>query len=444
LPQTQFAVIVAIQREWLQKRIHEINSEKTWDSVMNQKDVGYSGFPAIQHIKSFLHLWLHHFSHDGGIRHVAALTYTTLLSLVPLMTVMLALFSIFPASERIADQVENFLFQHFVPAAGEAVHQHLRNFSQKAAQLSGVGFLFLILVALLLMSNIDKAFNTIWHVRRKRPPLAQFTVYWAILSLGPILIVISVGVTSYLVSIPFFSEAEAVAMVRSRLLSMMPVMLSAIAFTLLYALVPIRAVALRHAFAGGVIAALLFEATKRGFAFYITTFPTYEAIYGTLAVIPIFLIWVYLSWLVTLLGAEFTYCLGIYRHDWRETMQQRGDRFLLALNLLQRLRESQHQGVSTTTRQLQQQLQQATQEQLDAILLSLQRAHLVLRTDDKGWALARDLREVTVAELYSSDDYVIPDAREMEMVPERLHELIMKINRDLQQTMDLPLDEIVR
>jgi membrane protein len=411
---------------------------------MNQKDNNYRGFSAVQHIKSFLHLWLHHFSHDGGTRHVAALTYTTLLSLVPLMTVMLALFSIFPASDRIADQVENFLFQHFVPAAGEAVQQHLRNFSQKAAQLTGVGFLFLILVALLLMNNIDKAFNTIWRVRRKRSPLAQFTVYWAILSLGPILIAISVGVTSYLVSIPFFSEAEAVVMVRSWLLSMMPIMISAIAFTLLYALVPIRSVELCHAFAGGAIAALLFEGTKRGFALYITTFPTYEAIYGTLAVIPIFLIWIYLSWLVTLLGAEFTYCLGIYRYDWRDTLQQRGDRFLLAVNLLRQLRQSQHQGVSSSKCQLREQLQHVTEVQLDAILLSLQRAHLILQTEDKGWVLARDLREVTVAELYNSDDYVIPATREVEMVHDRLNKLITKINSDLHKTMDLPLDEIVR
>ncbi|MBV2097302.1 MAG: YihY family inner membrane protein, partial [Candidatus Thiodiazotropha sp. (ex Codakia orbicularis)] len=236
---------------------------------MNQTAVNTGVVSTLGHIKSFLWLWMDHFVNGDGIRHVAPLTYTTLLSLVPLMTVMLALFSIFPVSERISAQIEDFLFQNFVPAAGEAVHQHLKNFSQKAAQLTGVGFLFLILVALLLMSNIDKAFNTIWHVRRKRPALAKFTVYWAILSLGPILIVISVGVTSYLVSIPFFSDAETVALLRSRLLGMMPILISALAFTLLYALVPNRSVMLRHAVAGGVVAALLFEASKRGFALYV-------------------------------------------------------------------------------------------------------------------------------------------------------------------------------
>ncbi|MET0072030.1 MAG: virulence factor BrkB family protein [Candidatus Thiodiazotropha sp.] len=410
---------------------------------MNQTAVNAGVVSTPGHIKSFLWLWIDHFVNGGGIRHVAPLTYTTLLSLVPLMTVMLALFSIFPVSERISAQIEEFLFQNFVPAAGEAVHQHLKNFSQKAAQLTGVGFLFLILVALLLMNNIDKAFNTIWHVRRKRPALAKFTVYWAILSLGPILIVISVGVTSYLVSIPFFSDAETVALLRSRLLGMMPILISALAFTLLYALVPNRSVMLRHAVAGGVVAALLFEASKRGFALYVTTFPTYEAIYGALAVVPIFLIWLYLSWLVTLLGAEFTYCLGIYRYHWRERRQQRGNRFLLALDIIRVLRESQHQGRSTTTGQFQARLDDCSGSQLESLLDSLQRARLVLLADDKGWVLARDLREVTLAELYSSDAYVLPDGDRLAAVSDEFRALIEQANRSLKETMQRPLIELL-
>ncbi|MCU7904897.1 MAG: virulence factor BrkB family protein [Candidatus Thiodiazotropha sp. (ex Epidulcina cf. delphinae)] len=399
--------------------------------------------PPLRHIRSFMRLLIHHFIEDGGVQHVAALTYTTLLSLVPLMTIMLALFSVFPASERMSEQIENFLFQHFVPAAGEAVQEHLRNFSRKAAQLTGVGFLFLILVALLLMSNIDKAFNTIWHVRRKRAPLAKFTIYWAILSLGPILIVISVGVTSYLVSMPFFDQAQAVVMVRSRLLGMMPVMISALAFTLLYALVPNRSVPLRHALVGGLVAALLFEISKRGFALYVTTFPTYEAIYGALAIVPIFLIWIYLSWLVTLLGAEFTYCLGIYREDWGESMLRRGDRFLLATKLLQVLRESQRRGASHTTHRLLEKVDGATEEQLDHALTCLQQAGLVLRTEEKGWALARDLREVTLMDLYRSDAYVLPDKQQAEGISDGLRRLIEELNDDMRQTMDRPLEELL-
>ncbi|EGW55114.1 virulence factor BrkB family protein [Candidatus Endoriftia persephonae] len=390
----------------------------------------------------FSSLLFHHFAKDGGIQNTAALTYTTLLSLVPLMTVMLALFSAFPGSEKAASEIENFVFQNFVPAAGEIVQEHLRNFSQKAGRLSGVGFGFLFVVALMLMANIDKAFNTIWHVRKKRKPIATFLVYWAILSLGPILIVVSVGVTSYLVSLPIFIEDATVVQLRTRLLGVMPVLISALAFTLLYALVPNRNVPLRHAFAGGVLAALLFETAKRGFALYVTQFPTYEAIYGAMAAIPIFLIWIWLSWLVTLLGAEFTYCLGIYRHNWREKFYSRGASFLLAFRLIGYLREVQQEGGQLSTAELTEREPEAGEERIEAALKALQAAHLVLRSEDRGWALARDLRETSLLELYHADHFVLPTAGDVETESPRLAELLASLDQDLISKLQQPLDDL--
>lgn len=406
---------------------------------MNQASDHPVGLSSLRHVAPFSRLLLHHFNQDNGIQHVAALTYTTLLSLVPLMTVTLVLFSAFPASERITQQVEDFLFQNFVPAAGEAVRQHLSDFSQKAGKLTGVGFAFLVVVALLLMSNIDKAFNTIWHVRRKRSPVAKFAVYWSILTLGPVLIAFSVGVTSYLVSIPLFSDVETVMLVRSRLLSLSPVLISALAFTLLYALVPNRNVPLRHALVGGVLAALLFELAKRGFALYVTTFPTYETIYGALAAVPIFLIWIYLSWLVTLLGAEFTYCLGIYREDWHRALEERGEAFLLALRLLRALRRAQHEGNTVNARELARQLPLSNDEEIELALQSLQEARLVLQAEDKGWLLVRDLREVALLELYHSAPYVLPPLASVSEEPAALRLLIGQLEQDLQAHMDQPL-----
>ncbi|KRT55884.1 virulence factor BrkB family protein [endosymbiont of Ridgeia piscesae] len=393
-------------------------------------------------LRQFSSLLFHHFAKDGGIQNTAALTYTTLLSLVPLMTVMLALFSAFPGSEKAASEIENFVFQNFVPAAGEIVQEHLRNFSQKAGRLSGVGFGFLFVVALMLMANIDKAFNTIWHVRKKRKPIATFLVYWAILSLGPILIVVSVGVTSYLVSLPIFIEDATVVQLRTRLLGVMPVLISALAFTLLYALVPNRNVPLRHALAGGVLAALLFETAKRGFALYVTQFPTYEAIYGAMAAIPIFLIWLWLSWLVTLLGAEFTYCLGIYRHNWREKFYSRGASFLLAFRLIGYLREVQREGGQLSTAELTGREPEAGEERIEAALKALQAAHLVLRSEDRGWALARDLRETSLLELYHADHFVLPTAGDVETESPRLAELLASLDQDLISKLQQPLDDL--
>jgi membrane protein len=410
---------------------------------MNNAPDQSAGRSPLRHAVPFFRLLLHHFKQDVVVQHVAALTYTTLLSLVPLMTVMLALFSVFPASERISQQVEDFLFQNFVPAAGEAVQQYLRDFSQKAGKLTGVGFAFLIVVALMLMSNIDKAFNTIWHVRRKRSAVAKFTVYWAILSLGPLLIAFSVGVTSYLVSIPLFSEDETVMLVRTRLFSLMPIVISAFAFTLLYALVPNRNVPLRHAIVGGVLAAMLFELAKRGFALYVTAFPTYETIYGALAAVPIFLIWIYLSWLVTLLGAEFTYCLGIYREDWRESGGEGREALVLVLRLLSMLRRAQHEGVSLAIGELAQQLPLSNNEEIEQLLFKLQEVRIVTRAEDKGWLLARDLGEVTLLELYQSAPYVLPTIESISGESAALRQLVAELEGDLQKHMKRTLDTLL-
>jgi membrane protein len=397
----------------------------------------------LRRVQQFSHLLLHHFVRDGGVPNAAALTFTTLLSLVPLMAVMLALFSAFPASELLAQQIENFVFENFVPAASEAVHGYLRNFSQKATRLTGVGFIFLLFVALMLMSNIDKVLNVIWHVRKKRRPVATFMVYWAILSLGPLLIVFSVGVTSYLVSMPLFSDGETVLQLRTRVLGIMPVVISALAFTLLYAVVPNRLVPFRHALAGGVLAALLFELAKHGFAFYVTHFPTYEAIYGAMAVVPIFLIWLYLSWLVTLLGAEFTYCLGIYRDDWQVSGKRRGSDFLLAIRLLGHLRRAQREGVAVNCHQLVKLEPEVAEEHLDSLLDELRRAGLLLRTEDKSWALARNLRDVKLVDLYLAAPFVLPERRDLEQESPRLAKVLGELNRDLRKGMNWPLEELV-
>ena len=264
------------------------------------------------HVVSFLKLLLSRFVANNSLQNAAALTFTTLLSLVPLIAVSLAVFSVFPIADQISLAIQDFVFKNFVPAAGDVLQTYLDEFSGKAARMTGTGFIFLVIVAVMLMASIDQAFNRIWRVKRKRPLLKKFIIYWAVISLGPITMALSIAVTSYIISLPLLSE-NAVLKPVSKFLVFAPVLVSAFAFTLLYALIPNRPVPVKHAFAGGLLAAVLFEIAKRGFGFYVTSFPAYEAIYGALAAVPIFLVWLYLSWLVTFLGAEFTYCLSIYQ-----------------------------------------------------------------------------------------------------------------------------------
>lgn len=389
----------------------------------------------------FLHLLTHRFVQDGGLHHTASLTYTTLLSLVPLMTVSLALFSAFPVGERVAERVQDFVFKNFVPASSEVIHTYLIQFSDKASRLTGTGTLFLVVVAVLMMANIDQALNTIWQVRRRRKPLSLFMVYWAILSLGPILMGISVAISSYLMSItPLLTAATSLEVQGAGVLSLMPPLASALAFTLLYIVVPNRTVPLGHALAGGLLATLLFELAKEGFAAFITAFPTYEAIYGALATVPVFLIWIYLSWLVTLLGAEFTYCLGIYRDIWRPDRGGAGNDLLLAYRVLGALWDGQRQGQGLAIERLLEQEPGHPEAELEQLLMQLEKARLVLRGERGEWILVRDLRQVSLLDLFRTGPFLLPESpasRSPELDP-----LLAAMEQDLERSLAVPLDTL--
>lgn len=257
-----------------------------------------------------LRVW-RRFVADHGLRTAAALAYTTLLSLVPLLAVALAIFSAFPAFHDLTGRLQELLFETFVPGTSEAIIRYLQEFSSKAAGLSTMGLLFLLFTALSLISTIDSTLNQIWRVPVNRPPWLRFVIYWTVLTLGPLLVGMGLAATTYLMSLPLVEQLDEGVGLRPRLLSLLPLVLEGTAFTLLYALVPVSRVPLRHALSGGLLAGLLFEGLKHGFAYYVTHFPTQQqAIYGAFASFPLFLLWIYISWVVVLLGAEWTCALG--------------------------------------------------------------------------------------------------------------------------------------
>lgn len=396
---------------------------------------------SLLHTMQFLKLLLSRFMSNNSLQNAAAMTYTTLLSLVPLMAVSIAVFSVFPIADKVSLAIQDFVFENFVPASGDVLQSYLEEFSSKAAKMTGTSFIFLMLVAILLMASIDRSFNTIWRVKRKRSVMKKFMVYWSVISLGPILIALSIAVTSYLISLPLISDAASAG----RLLGMTPVLVSALAFMLLYAIVPNRQVPLKHAFAGGLVAAVLFELAKRGFGLYVTYFPTYEAIYGALATVPIFLVWLYLSWLVTLLGAEFTYCLSIYRHQKQEKPWE-GDSILDVLQLLAMLWRAQQSGQTLSVQRLTRELGHYTEEHLENLLIKLQQSHLVLNTLKYDWALGRDMGHVTLAELYQLRPFVFPSPSEISQYDgpssTGIKSILEQISQSDRQMMEIPLDSI--
>ncbi|MFV0574764.1 MAG: virulence factor BrkB family protein [Vibrio sp.] len=251
--------------------------------------------------------------HDRLAVNAGYLAYISLLSLVPLATVLVTALSKFPIFDGITDQLQEFVFENFVPAAGDAVKEAMNTFIANTSSMTAIGGSFVFITAMLLISNIDKNLNYIWRVKKKRQLVYSFSMYWMVLTLGPILMGGSLAVTSYITSEQYISKE-----VVSGLYKMLPVLLSAAAFVGLYMVVPNIKVRFHHACTGALIAGLLFELSKKGFAMYIAAFPSYQVIYGALASIPILFVWIYLCWFIVLVGAEVTASLGEREHWFNE------------------------------------------------------------------------------------------------------------------------------
>lgn len=393
----------------------------------------------LRQLGGFVYAFIRQFLRHEGTQNAAALTYATLLSLVPLMTVTLAVFSAFPVADRVYEAIQGFIFQNFVPTSGELIQKYLEEFSSKASKMSGAGFGFLVVVALMMMANIDRALNAIWEVRHERSLLNKFLIYWAVLSLGPLLIGVSFLVTSYVISLPLLSDAATTGAGRY-LLRLAPVLISTLTFTMLYLVVPNRRVRLRYALAGGSAAALLFEGAKQAFGLYIRAFPTYEAIYGALATVPIFLVWVYLSWMVVLLGAELTHCLS--SHHWGAPAGAEREPGLPGiLYLLLALDRAAEDGKGRSVAQLSRLRRDWREVQVEDMLERMHEYDLVQRTSEGRWLLARRLDHLTVHEIVRQSGLALPEAAQADWPSRELADLFEAADGRLADVLARPLAE---
>lgn len=250
---------------------------------------------------------------DRCMQVASSLTLTTLLALVPVVTVALTVASAFPVFGSLLEHLHKFVVKNMLPRSIDAIMTYTQQFSANAAHLTAVGVVFLGVTALLLMFTIEGEFNVIWRVSRPRPLLRRVLVYSTVLTIGPLFIGASLSVTSYLISLSLGLVNEVPGM-RSALFRFVPLVLTSAAFALLYFTLPKCPVLKRDALTGGIAAGAGFEVMKHGFGFYVTQFPTYTVIYGAFAAVPIFLLWIYLSWLIVIGGAVLVAALP----EWRE------------------------------------------------------------------------------------------------------------------------------
>ncbi|MEE8271001.1 MAG: YihY family inner membrane protein [Alphaproteobacteria bacterium] len=329
----------------------------------------------------------------------AALTFTSLLALVPLMTITVTILSAFPAFQDMQASAQELIFNNLVPQVGAAVRDYLETFVGNAGKLTAVGVVALIVTAVLLLATIESAFNEIWRVRESRPWLVRLLSFWAILTLTPLMFTASLSVTNQ-----FVADADlGVDVLGWRpFVGLLPGFFEFIGIAVLYRIIPNRPVHGVDAAIGGLLAAVLFELSKSGFAFYLTTFPVYETIYGALSTIPIFLVWLYLAWSIVLLGALVAAVLP----DWRAGRLLGGDidrmppiqRVALAFAVLRELAAANRLGVAMKRKTLLRHVP-VSGSMLEGILDKLRRGRFVERTASDRWLVSRDLTEATLYDL---------------------------------------------
>ncbi len=345
-----------------------------------------------------MRLTAHRFQEDHGLQVASSLTFTTLLSLVPVITVAAVLLSAFPVFHGLASVIQNWVFNNMMPSSVDAFQKYADQFVENAGQLTAVGLAFLAVTAIMLMMTIDDAFNDIWRVRRARPMLQRVLIYWALITVGPLLIGGSLSLSSLLMSASA-GWTDGIPYAGVTLIKLSAIALTSAALALLYYAMPNRPVNIRDALKGGILAGVVFELTKQGFGFYITQFPTYKLVYGAFAAVPVFLVWLYMSWLVVLFGAVVVAALPEWRQESVPGRHPPGSNFVYALQVLKALWQAQQRGDVVTVPQLHNSLRMRY-ERIELVLETMQRVSWVNRAEPTGWVLVRNPDTLAVADIY--------------------------------------------
>lgn len=343
---------------------------------------------------------IQHFIDDSCQTTAAALTYQTLFAVVPALTVMYAVFSSFEAFSGMGRAVEDFIFSNIVPENVGAVQEYLRSFSQGAQKLSIPSAIFLALTALLMLLTIERTFNEIWRVKEPRHGFQRVLMYWAVLTMGPILFGIGFGVTTYVVSLPLINDVAD----SPYFLRFIPLVLSSAAFTFIYVAVPNTRVSFRHAVVGGLLVASVFEAAKFTFGFVMSR-SNLEAIYGTFAVVPLFLLWIYVSWTIVLMGAELVKGLGVYRFEGSSMLEAPLFQILIILDVFN---QAHHRGDVVSEQMIQALGSRINLERWTEYRQTLVELNLIRKTEKGGLVLARDLSGLTIWALYRKLPWPLP------------------------------------
>src|SRR5580693_2711087 len=359
-------------------------------------------------LAAFAKYSLRRFLADGCFSASGALSYTTLVSLVPLAVIAFGTLSAFPIFAQVHDELVALAFRTLVPSIGEQAAWWFRAFADSAAQTTAIGIAGISATGILLLVTVEDQLNLIWRVTSPRPWVQRILAYWTLITLGPLLIGVSLSLSTYfeLAARQVGLGQEAVAWFASSWLHSLaravPAVLEFVALTLLYCLIPNCAVRWRDGAFGALIAAIAIEILKVGFSIYIGVSSFYQTVYGALAIIPIFLLWMYISWMAVLLGAVVAAALPNWRIDGRiGKVPATGVRLGLSLALIAALARAQRRGETRSTPALASELGVATTV-IDEHIKPLAEAGFAAHTQSGRWVLAWSPECATLHDLYEA------------------------------------------
>ena len=373
------------------------------------------------------------FVKDDCLGTAAALAYQTLFAVVPLLTVSYAILNAFKAFAGLSARIQAFVFENVVPQKVSVVQQYLSSFSAQARSLSTASIILLGVTAFLMLFTIEREFNAIWRVQEPRRGFQRFLMYWAILTLGPVLVGFGFVISGYVLSLPLVSGVtESTGMLR-----FVPVLLSAMLFTLIYITVPNCVVSFKHGLSGGVLVAIVFELAKSVFA-RIMAESNFQVIYGAFAAVPLFLLWIYVSWAIVLLGAEVVRGLGVFRVEGDVHLESPLVQLLL---ILEQFYLAHQRGEVITDADISKLSKRVDVGDWNDFKMRLTNLNLIRGLDRGGLVLSRDLKELTVWELYRQVPFDMPQSmggeKEWEkMLAARLEKISDRSQEDLQVSLD--------
>jgi membrane protein len=356
---------------------------------------------------TFLRFLWKRFLDDRLFESAGALSYTTVFALVPLSMVVYGVLSAFKAFNRWTDLLSDYIFSNFVPSSARAIEGYLRQFSENTGQLTTAGVIALVISLLVTLVSVEATFNKIWRVKTARPKFSRFLVYWTVLTLGALVATASLALSTRVFAMEIFKTTSG-QVLEATMLRLTPMLIELVAFAAIYRVVPHRTVQWRHAIAGAVLAMLLLEGVKWGIGLYLASFGSYQKIYGPLAFIPIFLLWIYFGWIAILLGASFASSMSAFRYQPVSMRLPVGYEIYGLLRMLGRFAQQRQQGRGLHSDEIQAMEPMLTDALVQQMLFQLCEIGLLSRAESGEWLLARDLDDLTLAELYEACQLRIP------------------------------------